>query len=47
MLKMTGVGLEKIVDIDIYTYFLKKRLRAGISYIAKGCSEANNKHEKS
>ena len=47
MLKMTGVGLEKIVDINIYTYFLKKRLRGGISYIANGYSEVNNKHEKS
>ena len=34
MLKMTGVKLEKISDIDKYL-FIEKGLRAGISYIAK------------
>ena len=34
MLKMTGVKLEKIFDIDQYL-FIEKRLRGGISYIAK------------
>ena len=45
MLKMTGVKLEKILDIDMYL-FIEKRLRAGISYIAKRYSEANNKYVK-
>ena len=34
ILKMTGVKLEKISDIDQYL-FIEKRLRGGISYIAK------------
>ena len=42
MLKMTGVKLEKIPDIDKYL-FIEKGLRGGISYIAKRYSKANNK----
>ena len=42
MLKMTGVKLEKISDIDKYL-FIEKGLRGGISYIAKRYSKANNK----
>ena len=34
MLKITGVKLEKISDIDKYLFF-EKGLRGGISYIAK------------
>ena len=34
MLKMTGAKLQNIVDIDMYL-FIEKRLRGGISYIAK------------
>ena len=34
MLKMTGVKLEKIFHIDMYS-FIEKGLREGISYIAK------------
>ena len=34
MLKMTGVKLEKLFDTDMYL-FIEKRLRGGISYIAK------------
>ena len=45
MLKMTGIKLEKILDIDIYL-FVEKGLRRGISYIAKRYSEANNKYMK-
>ena len=45
MLKMTGVRLEKILDIYMYLY-IEKGLRGGISYIAKRCSEANNKYMK-
>ena len=43
MLKMTGVKLEKISDIDKYL-FIEKGLRGGISYIAKTYSKANNKY---
>ena len=42
---MTGVGLEKISDTDMYL-FIEKGLRGGISYIAKRYSEANNKYMK-
>ena len=42
MLKMTGVKLEKIPDIDKYL-FIEKGLRGGIPYIAKRYSKANNK----
>ena len=45
MLKMTGVKLEKIFDIDMYL-FIEKGLGGGISYIAKGYSEVNNKYMK-
>ena len=45
MLKMTGVGLEKISDIDMYL-FIEKGLRGGISYTAKRHSKANNKYIK-
>ena len=43
MLKMTGVKLEKISDIDQYL-FIEKRLRGGISYIVKRYAKANNKY---
>ena len=43
MLKMTGIKLEKISDIDKY-FFIEKGLRGGFSYIAKGYAEANNKY---
>ena len=46
MLKMTGVKLEKISNIDMYL-FTEKRLRGGISYIVKRYSKANNKYMKS
>ena len=45
MLKMTGVKLEKISDIDMYL-FIEKGLRGGISYTAKRHSKANNKYLK-
>ena len=45
MLKLIGVKLEKIIDIDMYL-FIEKGLRGGISYIAERCSEANNKYMK-
>ena len=43
MLKMTGVKLEKISDIDKYL-FTEKGLGGGISYIAKRYAKANNKY---
>ena len=43
MLKMAGVKLEKISDIDRYL-FIEKESRGGISYIAKRYAEANNKY---
>ena len=45
MLKMVGVGLEKIVDIDMYL-FIEKGLRGRIFYIAKKYIKANNKYIK-
>ena len=46
MLKMTGVTLEKISEIDIHL-FIEKGLKGRISYIAKRYSKANNKYMKS
>ena len=43
MLKMTGVKLAKISDIDKYL-FIEKGLRGGISFIAKRYTKANNKY---
>ena len=43
MLKMTGVKLEQISEIDKYL-FIEKGLRGGISYIAKRYARANNKY---
>ena len=45
MLKMTGVKLEKILDIEMHL-FIEKGLRGGISYIAKRYAKANNKGMK-
>ena len=45
MLKMTGVKLENISDIDMHL-FIVKGLRGGLSYITKRDSEANNKYLK-
>ena len=41
MLKITGIKLEKISDIDQYL-FIEKGLKGGISYIAKRHTEAKN-----
>ena len=43
MLKMTGIELELISDIDMYL-FIEKGTRGCISYIAKRDSKANNNY---
>ena len=43
MLKMTGMKLEKISDIDMY-YLIEKGTRGGVSYIAEKYAKANNKY---
>ena len=43
MLKMTGIELEFISDIDIHL-FIEKKMRGGISYITKGHSKSINKY---
>ena len=43
MLKITGVKLEKILDIGKYL-FIEKGPRGAISYIAKRYAKANNKY---
>ena len=45
MLKMTGVKLEKISEIDMYL-FIEQGLRGGISDIAKRYFKGNNKYMK-
>ena len=45
MLKMAGMRLKKVLDIDMYL-FIEKGLRGGISYIAKRYAKANNKYTK-
>ena len=45
MLKMTGIKLEQISEIDKYL-FIEKRLRGGVSYFAKRYAKANNKYMK-
>ena len=42
MLKMTGVELKLIDDIDMHL-FIEKGMRGGISYIARQHCKANNK----
>ena len=43
MLKMAGIKLKKIYDIDKYL-FVEKGLRGGISYAAKRYAKPNNKY---
>ena len=45
MLKMTGVKLEKISDINMYL-FIEKVLKGGIFYIVKRHAKANKKYTK-
>ena len=43
MLKMTGIKIKKVSDIDQYL-FIEKGTRGGISYIAKRYAKTNNKY---
>ena len=43
MLKMTGIELKLISDINMYL-FTERGMRGGISYITKWFSKANNKY---
>ena len=45
MLKMTGVKLQTISDINVHL-FIEKGMRGGISNICKRYVLANNKHLK-
>ena len=45
MVKMTRIELELISDIDVHL-FIEKRMRGGISYIAKRYSKANSQCTK-
>ena len=40
MLKMTGIKLKKIHDIDVHL-FLEKGMRGGVLYISKGYSKSD------
>lgn len=43
MMKMSGIKLELMTDVDMFQ-FIEKGLRGGISYIANRHGEANNEY---
>ena len=45
MLKMTGIKLELMTDINIFQ-FVEKGMRGGISYISNRYGQSNNKYMK-
>lgn len=45
MLKMTGIKLELLTDVDMFQ-FIEKGMLGGISYIAHRHGTANNKYMK-
>ena len=45
MLKMTGIKLEKVSEIDIHL-FLEKGMRGGVSYISKRYSKSSKGNSK-
>ena len=47
MFKMTGIELELISDIDMYSFIYQKEMTGGIFYIAKRFSKTNNKYMQS
>ena len=47
MFKMTGIELELISDIDMYSFIYQKEMTGGIIYIAKRFSKTNNKYMQS
>ena len=45
MLKMTGIKLDLMPDIDMHL-FIEKGMKGGISYVSKKYSKANNEYLK-